>query len=181
MSQAANQRRPCPGRIVQCEAFLAIRAPKNPQNNPPGKNLGNLNLSSGQRQKHTRGHGCQARIFPFFSHPRCTPATEEPRRGGWRSRRTWRHTEHPQGCPTVKWQLPSYLPVGLGLEEIIRELGPWKCSEMFLGQREQGSEGPGGWAVDAWFCVIPDSSCGRTSAGARGAFAGQSEVPAGGR
>lgn len=49
------------------------------------------------------------------------------------------------------------------------------------GNRSKGPRGPGGWAVDAWFCVIPDSSCGRTSAGARGTFAGQSEVPAGGR
>lgn len=48
-------------------------------------------------------------------------------------------------------------------------------------QQEQGAQGPRGCAVDAWFCVIPDSSCGRTSAGAREAFAGQNEVPAGGR
>lgn len=133
VSQATNQRRPCPGRKLQWEASLAMGAPKNPQNNPPGKNLASLNGSSGQSKSTPEDMGARQGKFSLSF-----PIPFHTSHGGAEKRRVEEQENlgahrTPPGDPHCKMAITIASPCWLGLKAIIcesawRGAGPMKCS-----------------------------------------------------
>lgn len=144
------------GKKVGCEPLLAMGAPKNPQDNPPGKTKQQASLSRlfWPERSHPRGQGTrQGKAFLSFPIPIPRRPRQRASSGAWRSgRRIWGQESPqntpPQGFSSVKW---GFRPISLALG--LKERTQGSAQRRPSGSRA-GLQGPRGMSCRVLLLIL---------------------------